>query len=186
VSAGRVVIVSGPSGVGKDTVIDAWAERNPLVERVVAATTRAPRQGEVDGVHYHFLSREEFEDRAGKDWFLEFKEVHSNYYGTPRMAVEQITTLGKIAILKIDVQGAEAVMKAMPDVTSIFLMPPSDAELEKRIRERGLDDAAVIEERLANARGEMAKASLYGHQVVNDDLGRCVDELEAIVKEERG
>lgn len=183
---GRVVIISGPSGVGKDTVIDAWAEKNPLVERVVAATTRAPREGEVDGDHYHFLSREDFEDRVSKDWFLEFKEVHSNYYGTPRMAVEQIISQGKIAILKIDVQGAEAVMKAMPDVTSIFLMPPSEEELERRIRSRGLDGEEVIAERLENARGEIAKASLYGHQVVNDDLDRCIADIERIVQEDRG
>lgn len=183
---GKIVILSGPSGVGKDTVINAWSERNPLVERVVAATTRDPREGEVDGVDYHFLSVQEFEARADKDWFLEFKKVHSNYYGTPRSSVETIVAQGRIAILKIDVQGAEAIIKQNPNVCSIFLLPPSDEELERRIRSRGQDDSEVIEERLANARGEIAKSSIYQHRVVNDDLDRCVAEIEEIVKNADG
>lgn len=179
---GRIVILSGPSGVGKDTVIDAWQKVNPLVQRVVAATTRDPRPGEVDGVDYHFLTSEKFLRRVDAGGFLEHKLVHSNYYGTPKASVDQLVDQGRIAILKIDVQGAEAVRPLRPEAVSVFLLPPSDSELERRIRGRGLDSEEVIQERLKNARQEIAEATRYDHQLVNDGVEQTVQKLQEIVR----
>ena len=179
---GRLVILSGPSGVGKDTVLDAWRLRNPRVQRVVAATTRTPRSGEVDGVDYHFLTREAFLNKANCNEMLEFKEVFGNLYGTPVEGMERLLTEGKVAILKIDVQGGLDVIEKRPDAVTIFLLPPSQAELEERLRARCTDDPADIERRLQHAKAEIAIGmNHYKHQVVNADVDRAVDELEAIV-----
>ncbi len=178
---GRLVILSGPSGVGKDTVIDAWKVRNPLLQRVVAATTRERAENEVDGIDYHFLSQAEFLVRTQNDFFLEWKEVHGQFYGTPNLAVRELLEAGKIAILKIDVQGAIAVMAIRADATTIFLMPPSVEELEHRIRTRKRDTLAQIETRLETAKKEMALRDMYQHVVVNDDLGETVERLEVIL-----
>ncbi len=180
-SAGRLVILSGPSGVGKDTVINTWREKNPRVERVVAYTTRAPRTGEQEGIDYHFVSPERFHELAADGAFLEHKEVHGNWYATPLRDMEQMLAEGKIAILKIDVQGALSVMELRPDAFSVFLLPPSWDELERRIRGRGTEDAATIEKRLRNATEELGFADRYRFQVTNDDLDRAVSELEALV-----
>lgn len=178
---GRIVILSGPSGAGKDTVIDAWRERNPLVKRVVAYTTRTPRAGETDGEDYHFVSKDGFFQMANAGKFLEWKEVHGNFYATPLDDLNEMVNAGLIAVLKIDVQGAMAAMKKLPDADSIFLMPPSLEELEKRLRERGTDSGEQIAVRLENARNEMAHSVHYKHVVVNDDLERAVTEVNAIV-----
>ena len=178
---GSLVILSGPSGVGKDTVIDAWRARNPLVQRVIAATTRERTENEVDDVDYHFLSQAEFLKRTQSDYFLEWKEVHGQFYGTPNLEVSKLRREGKIAILKIDVQGALAVMELRPDATTIFLMPPSVEELEHRIRGRKRDTLEQIEKRLETAKREMALRNLYQHVVVNDDLGETVRQLEEIL-----
>ncbi|HRJ26783.1 MAG TPA: guanylate kinase [Fimbriimonadaceae bacterium] len=178
---GRLVVLSGPSGVGKDTVLNRWQERNPRVSRVVACTTRPPRTGEVDGVDYTFLSREEFLQRAAEGAFLEFKEVHGNFYATPLAAMEQMLSEGRIVVLKIDVQGALDVMKLRPDAVTILLLPPSQEECERRIRARATDSDEVILRRLENMRFELAQAPHYQHTVVNDDLERCVDEIEALI-----
>lgn len=180
--SGKLVILSGPSGVGKDTVIDAWREINPKVERVVAYTTRNPRPGEVNGLDYHFVSVEEFQEKASCGEFLEFKEVHNNWYATPLTDMENLIDAGKIAILKIDVQGALHAMALRKDAISIFILPPSMEELELRIRGRGLDDPEVIEKRLINAQDEVAMAPKYHHQIVNLDIGLTVSMLERIVE----
>ncbi|MCW5941729.1 MAG: guanylate kinase [Fimbriimonadaceae bacterium] len=179
---GRIVILSGPSGVGKDTVLAAWTARNPRVRRVVATTTRAPRPGETDGVDYTFVSRERFMALAESGAFLEWKEVHGNLYATPLESLERMLSEGLVAILKIDVQGALTAMEKRPDAVSIFLMPPSMAELERRIRARGSDNAEAIQVRLQNARDEIEVGKRYRHRVVNDDVERCVDRLEAILE----
>jgi len=179
--SGRLVVLSGPSGVGKDTVIDAWRDVDPRVERVVACTSREPRDGEVDGVSYHFLTRKEFLARAAKGEFLEYKEVHGNLYGTPRREVEAMLMDGKVAILKIDVQGAEEVRKLRPEVVTIFLLPPSFEELERRIRGRALDSEETIQKRLAGARAELAEADEYDHRVVNDRVPLAVKRIMEIV-----
>lgn len=178
---GRIIILSGPSGVGKDTVLDAWAARNPRVHRVVAATTRPPRPGEVEGIDYVFLSSDEFHRRAESGAFLEYKEVHGNWYATPLDTLEKHLDRGDIAILKIDVQGALTAMAARSDIISIFLLPPSMEELERRIRARRTDSEEAIQRRLENAREEIAISERYHHRVVNDDVQRAVNEIEALV-----
>ncbi|HSI73103.1 MAG TPA: guanylate kinase [Fimbriimonas sp.] len=185
-SKGLLMILSGPSGVGKDTVINAWKERNPDVERVVAYTTRDPRPGEVDGVDYRFISRSEFYNRADCGEFLEYKEVHEYYYATPYKDVEELMAEGKIAVLKIDVKGALTVMALRGDAVAVFLLPPDADELERRIKERGTEDTATIIKRLRNAQEEIALAIKYQHRIINDDVNRVVDCLENIAREGRG
>lgn len=180
--SGKLVILSGPSGVGKDTIIDAWREMNPRVERVVAYTTRSPRPGEVDGVDYNFVSVSDFQNKASQGEFLEFKEVHGNWYATPLTDMEDLLRGGKIAILKIDVQGALHAMSLRKDAVSVFILPPSMEELEARIRGRGLDDSEVIEKRLLNAQDEVAMAPKYQHRIVNLDVALTVSMLERIVE----
>lgn len=182
---GKLVILSGPSGVGKDTVLQHWTKINPNVVKVVSCTTRAPRPDEVDGVDYHFLSPEEFHARARSGQFLEYKTVHENWYATPIDHMESLLEAGKVAVLKIDVQGALTALKLRPDAVSIFILPPSWEELERRIRNRASDSAEQIEVRLKNARDEIATAEeYYGYRVVNDDLERTVAEIDAIVRRE--
>lgn len=180
--SGRLVVLSGPSGVGKDTVIDAWRAVDDRVRRVVACTSRAPREGEVDGESYHFLTRAEFEDRVAAGDFLEYKEVHGNLYGTPLRQMEAMLAEGLIAILKIDVQGAAEVRKLRPDALTIILLPPSMRELEARIRGRAQDSEETIQKRLAGARAEMAAADDYQHQIVNDRISRVVQKLVEILE----
>ena len=172
-----LIILSGPSGVGKDTVIDAWRARDPRVERVVAYTTRAPRAGEVDGVDYHFVTVDEFLECAEGGEFLEAKEVHGHHYATPLKDLEAMLSQSKVAVLKIDVQGALTVMALRPEAVSVFLLPPGAGELERRLRARGTDAPAKIEERLENARGEIALSERYAHRIVNDDVDAVVSRL---------
>lgn len=176
-----LVILSGPSGVGKDTVIDAWRNADPRVRRVVAYTTRNPRPGEVDTVDYHFVPRERFLELAEGGHFLEYKEVHGNYYATPLSDMEAMLAEGLIAILKIDVQGALSAMELRPDAETVFLLPPSTEELERRIRGRGSDSDEVILRRLQNARDEMAVADRYRHRIVNESVDQVVHRLRTIV-----
>jgi guanylate kinase len=177
------MILSGPSGVGKDTVIDAWQEIDPDVVRVVAGTTRFPRPGEKDGVDYHFLSEEEFIQMVEDGGFLEHKEVHGKLYGTPAQSVEELLRAGKTALLKIDVQGALAVMQVRPEVVSVMLVPPSWEELEARIRGRKTETEDQIQVRLGNARWELDQAHLYQHRVVNQKVEVAVSELMRIKEE---
>lgn len=177
---GRLVILSGPSGVGKDTVIDAWVRKDPRVVRVVAYTTRAPRPGETDGIDYHFVSRDTFLECAEAGDFLEAKEVHGHHYATPLKDMERLLATGKVAVLKIDVQGALTVMALRDDAISVFLLPPDVEELERRLRERGTDDPATVARRLENAQGELALSERYAHRVINDDVEAVVDRLVAL------
>lgn len=183
---GVLMILSGPSGVGKDTVIEAWRAIDPTVHRVVAYATRDPRPGEVNGYDYHFISRDAFLAKAVKGDFLEYKEVHGNFYATPLTDMEQMLAEGKVAILKIDVQGALEAMKLRPDAVSVFLLPPSEQELERRLRGRGTEDEEKLQIRLANALGELALATHYQHQVRNESVEEVVAELAEIVRKERG
>lgn len=179
---GKLVILSGPSGVGKDTVLKHWTEINPNVVKVVSCTTRAPRPGEVDGVDYYFLTSEAFHAKARSGQFLEYKMVHHNWYATPLDQMEALLADGKVAVLKIDVQGALTALKLRPDALSIFLLPPSWEELERRIRDRASDTPEEIAVRLQNAQDEIATADEYAYRVVNDDLDRAVSEIDAIVR----
>lgn len=178
---GRLVILSGPSGVGKDTVLLEWQKVNPQIVRVVAATTRSPRVGEVDGVDYRFMGEEEFLKLADQGGLLEHKQYGSCWYGTPVDQVRRLASEGRVALLKIEVQGAAEVRRLIPSILSIFLMPPSFEELEARIRRRATETEDQIQRRLARARQEIEEAPAYTHRVINDDLQRCVEELEGIL-----
>lgn len=181
VQRGRLVIFSGPSGVGKDTLLDAWRAADPRVQRVVAYTTRAPRAGEVHGVDYHFVPEDQFLKLAEAGAFLEYKNVYGNYYATPLHDMERMLDEGKIAILKIDVQGALTAMELRPDACTVFVMPPSDEELERRIRSRGTDSEESIAKRLAAARDEIAQAHRYQHRIVNAEIERALEDLAKAV-----
>ncbi|MBX3111961.1 MAG: guanylate kinase [Fimbriimonadaceae bacterium] len=178
----RLVVLSGPSGVGKDTVIDAWARRDPQVKRVVAYTTRPPRPGEHDGDDYHFVDPERFDRLATEGAFLEAKNVHGNWYATPLADMEEMLDAGLVAVLKIDVQGALVAMERFPWALTVMLAPPSAEELERRIRGRGTDAEEVVAKRLANARGELAQADRYQHVVVNRDVDEAVEEIMGLVE----
>lgn len=180
---GKLVILSGPSGVGKDTVIDEWVKSNPRVKRVIAYTTREPRPGEVKGVDYHFVEVETFEKLAEMGAFLEYKHVYGNFYATPLTDMESMLAEGFVAVLKIDVQGALAAMKLRPDAMTVFLLPPSDEELERRITGRGTDAPDVIQRRLLNAQREIRLAKHYQHKIVNDSVESAVSQLQALVCE---
>lgn len=180
---GRLVILSGPSAVGKDQALCAWRGLNPNVRRVVSYTTRARAESEVDGVDYHFVSEERFLELVAQGAFLEHKHVHDRYYGTPLDGMERLLRAGHVAVLKIDVQGALEVMPKRPDAVSIFVSPPSWEELERRIRSRGRDDDRQIAIRLEAARWEMEQRSHYQHGVVNetDRLIETARKIDAIV-----
>ncbi len=166
---GVLVIVSGPAGTGKGTVIGRVGELRGDLRYSVSATTRAPRPGETDGVNYYFKTREEFETMIGAGAFLEYAEYVGNLYGTLNV------------ILEIEVQGAAQVMARRPDAVSVFLAPPSLAELESRLRGRGTEDDATIRRRLDTARGELALAKGYQYIIVNDDVETAARELDAVI-----
>jgi guanylate kinase len=183
-SRGIVVVVSGPSGVGKTTVIDGLLRR-PGYSRGITATTRAPRRGEVDGVHYRFLTRKRFEDGVGKGTFLEHAVVHGNLYGTPRDAVESVLGRGDVCLLNIDVQGAETIRGSGLRVVTVFLLPPSMKELERRLAKRGTEKPGEVARRLAIARKEMDEKDRFDARVVNREVGRTVEEVAAVVESRR-
>ncbi|MFA6003132.1 MAG: guanylate kinase [Elusimicrobiota bacterium] len=180
---GALVIISAPSGTGKSTVCRRLLQRRKDLRYSVSCTTRAPRPGEKNGRHYYFLSAEEFKRRIQRHEFLEWAMVHGQYYGTPRSAIEDAIKHGQWIMLAIDVQGAAAVRRKMPDCVLIFLVPPSWEELRSRLAGRR-DDADSIATRLNNARGELAEAKRYDYIVVNDDLDRAVDQVESIIMSE--
>lgn len=181
---GHLVIVSGPSGVGKTTVAEKLVESG-IVERVVTATTRTPRQHERHGVDYYFLTRQEFQSKIENNEFLEFAEVHRNLYGTPRESVERGLAEGKRLLLTIDVEGARQIRDQARDLPllTIFLLPPSQAELDHRLESRGSETEAEVRTRQETARKELGEQGAYDYQVVNDDLGLAVEEILDLVVE---
>jgi len=181
---GKVVILSGPSGSGKDTIVAALALKNDRVRRVITFTTRMPRNGEVNGVDYHFVDTNTFRSLAESEHFLEHKEVHGSHYGSPKSELLRLEAEGFIAILIIDVQGALTVREKLPRAISIFIMPPSIGELEKRINDRASESAGEIELRMKNALREIAEAEHYSYIVVNEDVARAVREIETILHAE--
>ena len=178
----RVFVITGPSGVGKGTLIKELCKRVPEVELSVSATTREPRPGEEDGVDYHFLERERFDRRVEDGDFLEWAEYSGNRYGTLRSEVEARTERGAPVVLEIEVQGARQVRETMPDAVRIFIEPPDAEELRTRLLGRGTDDEATIERRLDVARRELRAKDEFGHRVVNDDIARASNELAGIVR----
>lgn len=178
---GNLFVVSGPSGAGKGTLLSQVIERIPDAWVSVSATTRSPRPGEIEGVHYFFLDTDHFKSLVEQDGFLEWAQVHDNYYGTLKQSVIDHMNAGDQVILEIDVQGALQVRKALPEAHLVFIEPPSLEELERRLRQRGTETEDVISSRMKTAEVELAQKMEYDVQVVNDDLERAVDELvEAI------
>jgi len=184
-----LVVVSGPSGVGKDTIIGALRERprDPDYHYVVTCTTRLPRPGEVDGVSYHFLSRERFAALRDAGAFLEWAEVHGNWYATPRAEVRRALASGHDVILKIDVQGAAAVKSLVEEALLVFVVPPSLEALFRRLRARATETAQQLELRQRNAAIELARAGDYDHVVVNEDgqVQRTAERIDEIIRAER-
>lgn len=179
---GKLVILSGPSGVGKDTVIQEWQKQCPNVHRVITYTTRPPRVGEIDEINYHFVTEDDFQKLIEENLLLEWKNVHGHWYGSPVREVDAALEDGKIVVLKIDVQGAEEVMRKRKDAITIFLMPPSQEELERRLKERKQDKIEDIERRIRDAKKEIEKSNLYQYRVVNDSVERAVEEIRQIVR----
>lgn len=178
---GQLFIVAAPSGAGKSTLVNALLEREPGIALSISHTTRKPRPGDVDGMQYHFVDRTRFEQMVAHGDFIEHADVFGNYYGTSRSSVEPILAAGRDVLLEIDWQGAAQVRRTMPGCVSIFILPPSRTELERRLRARGTDDPATIEKRLAASREEIAHAHEFDCIVVNDNFEDALAQLQGIV-----
>ncbi len=183
-SKGKLFVISGPSGAGKGTLRKELFRRVPNLVYSVSVTTRKPRAGEKDGVDYFFISKEEFERMKRKGELLEWAEVHGNLYGTPKKFVESKLKEGKSVVLEIDVQGAFQVKKSFPEAVLIFILPPSEEELIRRLKKRGTETEKEMELRLKNAQWEMGKMDVYDYAIINDDVERASDELVKIVTKE--
>ena len=179
-SKGKLIVISGASGVGKGTVLGLMMKNRDDLRFSVSATTRPPRPGEEDGVHYYFITKERFEEMISAGEFLEYDAHAANYYGTPRAQAEEKLASGHV-LLDIEPKGAAQVKKAAPDATLIFIMPPSMEELERRLRGRGDTPEEQIVLRMERAVWEMEQRSWYDHVVVNDDAQRCADEILNII-----
>lgn len=178
---GELIVITGPSGVGKGTLVKLLLAHHPELSVSTSATTRAPREGEVEGKDYYFLSPETFETMIENGEFLEWAKYTGNYYGTPKKAVEEQLQAGKKVILEIEVVGARKVQESFPEATRIFILPPSLTVLEQRLEKRGKDDPKAIEQRLAEAKTEIAAAEKFDYAIVNDDIDRSLIELEKII-----
>jgi len=174
---GQMVLYTGCSGVGKGTIMKELLKRDPSIRLSVSNTTREPREGEIHGVHYNFITREEFLAVADADGYIEHAEYCKNLYGTPRKQVEEMLDEGFNVFLEIEVKGGLQVMEQYPDVLSIFILPPSLEELEARLRGRGTEEESVIAERMEQAVEELKYKDKYRYQVVNDDLQKAVNEV---------
>lgn len=180
---GLLIVFSGPSGVGKGTVRALFADREELnLAYSISMTSRSKREGETDGVEYHFVSREEFERAIANDELLEYAEFVGNYYGTPKAYVEKLRDEGKNVLLEIEVEGASIVKEKCPDALSIFLIPPSMEELEKRIRGRKTEPEEIVQQRLAKAQREMNMMSRYQYVICNDDAQLAADIIALIIE----
>jgi guanylate kinase len=184
---GKVVVISGPSGVGKGTICKQLVRRLDDVCLSISATTRPKAKTEVDGKDYYFLPREQFEKRIKEGSLLEYAEVFGNFYGTPKDKVDEATAAGKTVILEIDVQGGRQVKAKCPDAVMIFIMPPTTKALVERITGRGRDAADVVQKRLAKADAEIkAAGNLYEYKIVNDDLEQAINEVMEIIRKANG
>ncbi|TMP02361.1 guanylate kinase [Pseudoalteromonas sp. S3178] len=182
---GNLFILSAPSGAGKSSLINALLKKHDDMEVSVSHTTRSPRPGEENAVHYHFVSADEFKALIAKDDFFEWAQVFDNYYGTSKQAIESQLDAGIDVFLDIDWQGAQQVRKIMPSVQTIFILPPSKEELEQRLNNRGQDSAEVIAGRMAQAQSETSHYNEYDFVVVNDDFDTALSDIETIVMAQR-
>lgn len=180
-ASGQLIVFTGPSGVGKGTLLRQLLKRHPDIQLSISATTRQPRPGEEHGKHYYFVSRPEFDAMVAQGQLLEWAEFAGNHYGTPRQPLEAMISRGYVVILEIELEGARQVRSTLPEAPQIFVLPPSLQELEIRIRQRGQDSEAAIAKRLARAKVEIAAASEFDIQIVNDDLERALTDLERAV-----
>ena len=182
----KLFVMSAASGAGKTTLKDLVIKDFPDIKYSISATTRKPREGEIDGVHYFFKTKEEFEQMIKDDALVEYNLVHGNYYGTPKSFVEKTLAEGNRVLFDLDVFGKVNFDKVYPDATGIFILPPSDEELERRLRGRGTDSEEVIQLRLANAKKEIEFAKTkgkYEYTIVNDDLQKAADERRASARQ---
>lgn len=182
---GMLLVISGPSGTGKGTLIKRLMEEDPTLVFSVSATTRAPRPGEIDGVHYHFVSNEKYDELVAEGAFVEYANVHGKRYGTLRSEVYGRLEKGENVVLDIDVQGALNVIANEKEKVSIFLLPPSMKELRRRLTDRGTETPEQIETRLHNAIWEITQKDHYEYKVINDDMNECLRVLQAIIEAEK-
>lgn len=181
---GKLFVISAPSGAGKTTLIREVLKQFKSLSYSISSTTRPPRKNETDGRDYFFITAHEFEEKIRQGAWLEWARVHDHYYGTSRSVVEQTLEQGRSLLLDIDVQGAAQVIESDLSPVTLFILPPSVEELERRLKGRGTDEPAVIEKRLKNAVAEMAQKDTYQYRVVNDDLETAVNEILSIFKKE--
>ena len=182
---GNLIIISSPSGGGKGTLIREVLDRVPNIGYSVSLTTRAPRHGEQDGKHYHFVSKDEFEAYKAKGGFLEFAEVHGNYYGTAVEQIQRATDAGNDIVLEIDVQGAASVLEKVPEAVSIFILPPSFEVLRARLTARATEGMKDLQLRLTNSRVEVMEYSRFKYAVINDEIETATRKIAAIIVAER-
>lgn len=181
--SGKMIVICAPSGTGKSTLINRLKSDHPQLEWSVSCTTRPIRSGEVDGKDYHFISKEVFEDQIQKDQFIEWAKVHSNYYGTSKLFVSKGLQEGRKMLFDLDVQGADAMKRIYGnDAQVIFIEPPSVEELEKRLRHRGTDSDQVINERVENAKKELARKNDYDFLIMNDDVEKAYQLFRQVVE----
>ncbi len=182
---GLLVVVSAPAGCGKDTVLAELKKADENIKQSISMTTRPAREGETDGVDYYFTTVNDFEDNINKNGFLEYVKYGVNYYGTPKKKIDEMLENDYTAILKIEVEGAGNVRKIYPNVVSVFIMPPSLTELERRLKGRGTETEEDVLRRLKIAETEMSRAKEYDYIVINDDIQTCVNDILSILNAER-
>jgi guanylate kinase len=182
-STGKLIVLTGPSGVGKGTLMRSLLQRHPQLYYSVSATTRSPRPGEINGKNYYFIDCNKFEQLVAQGEFIEWAEFAGNYYGTPREVVLNQIHSGKLVVLEIELEGARQIRASFPNALSIFILPPSFDELEKRIRGRGQDSEEAIARRLSIAKAEIEAADEFDVQIVNDDFETAIQAIEAALFE---